>query len=510
MTQVYDVAIIGGGINGCGCAADAALRGLSVLLCEQDDLGSQTSSSSTKLIHGGLRYLEYYDFAMVKKALDERQILLQQAPHLIHPILFVLPHKKNRRPVWMLRTGLYLYDHLSRKNKLPKTKFIRRAYESSYFQPLKKDVQKGFLFYDCATDDARLVLINALQAKYHGATILTRTTLIKAEVNHHVWQLTLQPVLGDAIHIQAKSVINAAGPWVKPVSNLLNRPLKYKMSLVKGSHIVVPKLYEGKQAYVLQHEDNRIVFVIPYHHLTMIGTTDRIFTGDPKNVHIEPDEINYLLDLVNHYFLKKLTTEDIIHSWSGVRPLLADERKAPKALSRDYAYDYTSAPAPVVTIYGGKLTTYRQLSLHVINQLQNIFPDLPPSNSATIPLPGATLAEMNFTEYKKFAEKKYHWLDKNILDRYLSTYGTRVEQFLQGCKTQDDLGMHFGETLYQAEVNYLLQEEWARTVDDILWRRTKLGLKLNTAAQNKLQHYLSQQHHPSHKSALQPSLENNN
>ncbi|WP_133127452.1 glycerol-3-phosphate dehydrogenase [Legionella nagasakiensis] len=492
MVQVYDVAIIGGGINGCGCAADAALRGLSVLLCEQDDLAAKTSSSSTKLIHGGLRYLEYYDFAMVKKALDERQILLEQAPHLVHPLLFILPHQKNMRPAWMLRTGLYLYDHLSRKNTLPKTKFIRRTNESPYFKPLLKDFYKGFLFYDCATDDARLVLANALQARNHGATILTRTTLIKAEVSNHIWHLTLQPASGNTFHIKAKTVINAAGPWVEPVGELLNRPLKYKMSLVKGSHLVVPKLYQGEHAYVLQHQDDRIVFVIPYYDFTMIGTTDVSFTGSLNRVRIETHEIEYLLALVNHYFLKKINKADIIHSWSGVRPLLAEEGKMPNALSRDYAYEYMNEPAPIVTIYGGKLTTYRKLSLHVINQLKKIFPSLPQSRTASTPLPGATLAEMNFFEYKKYAEEKYHWLDKEIIHRYLNTYGTQIECLLQGCKTLSDLGVCFSRTFYQAEVDYLLQEEWAMTTEDILWRRTKLGLTLDKAAWGKLEYYLSQ------------------
>ena len=320
MEHVFDVAIIGGGINGCGCAADAALRGLSVVLCEQDDLASKTSSKSTKLIHGGLRYLEHFDFALVKKALDERQKLLHLAPHLVHPLPIVIPYQKYMRPLWMLRIGLFLYDHLSLANKLPRTKLIRSRQRPNYFDPLNKDLNQGFLFYDCATDDARLTLANAMQAKEHGATILPQTKLIGANATDGQWRLTLQKKTGDLFQITAKSLINTTGPWVNTISQLLHTPLKHTLSLVKGSHLVVQKLYEGEHAYMLQHEDKRIVFAIPYHGYTMVGTTDVVFSGDIDNLQIESEEINYLCSITNQYFNKKINESDIITSWSGIRP----------------------------------------------------------------------------------------------------------------------------------------------------------------------------------------------
>lgn len=490
MEQVFDVAIIGGGINGCGCAADAALRGLSVVLCEQDDLASKTSSKSSKLIHGGLRYLEHFDFSLVKKALDERQKLLQLAPHLVHPLSFILPYQKNMRPLWMLRAGLFLYDHLSRKNKLPQSKLVKRSQHPEYFTPLAKHINKGFFFYDCATDDARLTLANAMQAKEHGATILPYTKLIEASVIDHLWQLTLQPKMKPSIQIKAKAIINTAGPWVGAVSELLDIPLKHTMSLVKGSHLVVPKLYEGEHAYMLQHHDKRIVFAIPYHSYTLVGTTDVAFSGHPDEIQIDAGEIDYLCSLVNQYFNRQLHQEEIITTWSGVRPLLSINGKNPAALSRDYAYHYSNQPAPAVTVYGGKITTYRQLAVQVINQLHDIFPHLPHSQSETTPLPGATMGTMGFVEYQQYARQKYDWLDETTITRLLNNYGTNTEHILAGCKKIADLGIRFTHTLYQVEVDYLLQKEWARSYDDIAWRRTKLGLTMDDVGRKTLEDYL--------------------
>ena len=427
MRKVFDVAVIGGGINGCGAAADAALRGLSVVLFEQDDLASKTSSSSSKLIHGGLRYLENWDFSLVKKAIDERQKLLELAPHLIHPLPFVLPHQKTMRPFWLLRTGLFLYDHLSRSNKLPHTKLISRDQKFPYFKPLNKPFNKGFLYYDCRTDDARLTIVNAIQASLQGAVIMPHTKLIGAEVSQRQWRLTLQTKAASPIHIHAKTVINTAGPWVGAVNQLLNIPLEHALRLIKGSHLVVPKLYEGEHAYLLQHNDKRIVFVIPYYGYTMIGTTDVDFSGDPTDIHIDANEIDYLFTLINLYFNQQLNEKDIITTWSGVRPLLSVQGKNPSTLSRDYSYHYTSHPAPAVTVYGGKITTYRQLALETINQLRIVFPDLPNSKTHITPLPGATTKTMSFTEYKQYANKKYTWLGDSTSHRLLSCYGTQME-----------------------------------------------------------------------------------
>jgi glycerol-3-phosphate dehydrogenase len=490
MNQVYDVAVIGGGINGCGAAADAALRGLSVILVEKDDLASKTSSSSSKLIHGGLRYLEHYDFALVKKALDERQLLLALAPHLVHPLPLVLPYKQEMRPAWLLRTGFFFYDNLSRKNELPKSKLIRRSSQSSYFSPLSANYEKGFLFYDCKTDDSRLTIANALQAREFGATIHTNTELLGAEIIDNLWQLKLQAKSGQQQIIKAKSIVNASGPWVETINNLLTIHTKFKMSLVKGSHMVVHKLYEGNHAYLLQNFDQRIVFIIPYHGHTMIGTTDVAFSGSLEEVSISNEEIEYLCELVSNYFVNPLKRENIINTWSGVRPLIAAEGEALSSLSRDYIVNYSNSPAPAVTIYGGKITTYRQSSLEAIDKLRPLFPDLKKSQSEFKPLPGATLNNWSYKEYLHHAQEKYFWLEESVRERYLANYGTRTELLLTNCSKMADLGQDFGSGLYQVEVDYLQAEEWATTCDDILWRRTKLGLNFSSENKGHLEEYL--------------------
>jgi glycerol-3-phosphate dehydrogenase len=492
MDNVFDVAIIGGGINGCGCAADAALRGLSVVLCEQDDLASKTSSKSTKLIHGGLRYLEYFDFGLVKKALDERQKLLELAPHLVHPQSFVIPYQKNMRPSWIIRLGLFLYDHLSFANKLPRSKLIHRKQQAVCFEPLSNNIKKGFIYYDGATDDARLTIANALQAKEHGATILPQTKLIKADVIDGQWLLTLEGITERPFQIKAKSIINTAGPWVESVSELLHIPMEHTISLVKGSHFVIPKLYEGDHAYMLQHIDKRIVFTIPYHGYTMVGTTDIAFSGNLNDIHIDASEVEYLCEIINQYFHKQIHESDIISTWSGIRPLLADPGKKPSALSRDYVYHYSNTPAPAITVYGGKITTYRQLSLQAVNQLRKILPNLTDSRTDTTPLPGALMGSMDFNEYQVYAHKKYQWLTEQTRKRYLQTYGTRTENILEGCEKISDLGVCFSPTLYQVEVDYLLKEEWANNCEDILWRRTKLGLTIDAKGTKMLADYLLQ------------------
>lgn len=491
MEQVFDVAIIGGGINGCGCAADAALRGLSVILFEQDDLASKTSSSSTKLIHGGLRYLEHYEFGLVKKALEERQTLLNLAPYLVHPQSFILPHQKHMRPSWLLRLGLFFYDHLSRKNRLPNCKSIHRTSKNNYFTPLSDSLNRGFLFYDASTDDARLTIINAIQAKNHGASIRPHSAVVHAEAVNNIWQLTIQPTHGSRYTVYAKSIINAAGPWVKSIAQITKTSVQKEMTLVKGSHIVVPKLYEEKHAYFLQHEDKRVVFVIPYHGFSMIGTTDVEYNGALKKVDISVDEINYLTSLVNSYFKIQISEKDIINSWSGVRPLLANEGKEAKTLSRDYSYEVTNSPAPIITIFGGKITTYRQLAEEIINQLSPVFPQMSESQTKTTPLPGATLGAMDFHEYTHYAKEKYYWLNDELLNRYLHSYGSRVEILLAQCNNIESMGKDYGHSLYQVEVDYLILEEWAKESDDILNRRTKLGLTVDSKSKEELKEYLS-------------------
>jgi glycerol-3-phosphate dehydrogenase len=491
MEPIFDIAVLGGGINGCGCAADAALRGLSVVLLEQDDIASKTSSASTKLIHGGLRYLEHYEFHLVRKALKERQTLLHLAPHLVRPIAFVLPHQKKIRSAWLLRAGLFIYDNLSRKNRLPKCVSIVRKHDEALFAPLKNQFNQGLYFYDAATDDARLTLSNALQAQKQGASIRTYSRVTQAKAEKGVWHLTVQPQNAAQYTLKAKALINATGPWVNTVAQMTHTSVTQQMTLVQGSHIVVPKIYEGAQAYFLQNEDNRIVFVIPYEGQTMIGTTDVALKALPEEIAITQEEIDYLLAVVSAYFKKSLSPKDVLDSWSGVRTLLAAPNTDPKALSRDYSYQFDLEPAPVVTVYGGKITTYRQLSKEIVDQFKSIFPDLKPCATEHTPLPGAVLQDMGFEHYADYAKKSYAWLGPHLLQRYLQSYGTNTEHIVLNRKALSDLGIHFGGSLYQAEVDYLVAHEWAKTPDDVLKRRTKLHLHLKDGGQQLKDYLLS-------------------
>ncbi len=488
---LYDVAIIGGGINGCGIAADAASRGLSVFLCEQGDLGSATSSQSSKLIHGGLRYLEYHEFSLVKKALEERQRLLNIAPHLVHPLPFVLPYLNQERPAWLIRCGLFLYDHLSRKNKLPHTKKLSRQKNPLEFDCLNHDIQHGFLFYDARADDARLTLINALQANVHGAAIHPRTRLMNAQIKNGLWSLTLQDASEkNQTMIEARVVVNATGPWLPSTSRQLGIPLKHSLSLVKGSHLVVKKIHDGPEAYLLQHSDKRVVFVIPYYGNHLIGTTEVLFSDSPEKAQINADEINYLLLLVNRHFKKTIHHKDIIQTWSGVRPLIADVGHKPSGLSRDYVLDFDVHPAPCINVYGGKITTYRVLAQEAVDHLKTIIPNLKNSQTATTPLPGAMLEHQSLQEYCDDAKHHYAWLDEKILNRYLQTYGTRTEMILEGCSNPKDLGKAFSATCFEAEIRYLIKHEWAQCLEDILWRRTKLGFEMSAREQKTLGDFL--------------------
>ncbi len=492
---MYDVAIIGGGINGCGCAADASLRGLSVFLCEQGDIASQTSSRSSQFIHGGLRYLEHYDLTLVKKALDEQQILMNVAPHLVHPLPFVLPCDPNGRPQWLLQAGLFLYDHLSHTNELPHRKHLYRQEHETYFEPLNHSIKESFLFYDCITNDARLTLVNALQAQQHQAHIETHTTLIDAKIKNNCWELLLESAFKGTYTIQAKAVINAAGPWIQPVGALLQIPLEHHVSLVKGSHLVVHKLYEGDHAYLLQSPDQRIIFVIPYYGYSLVGTTDVPYDKDLKDVSIEPEEITYLSSILQHAFKKPLNPADVITSWSGVRTLISPKNPSSQAqastLSRDYEIHFSHDPAPAVTIYGGKITTYRQLAQQAIDTLQIIFPNLSSSKTQYTRLPGSDFVQKTFLAYQRDIRERYHWLEEDILTHYLRTYGTLTNKILQNCHAMDDLGLKFTSILYQREVDYLIQHEWSTCLEDILWRRTKLGLCFDAEDDANLMNYLS-------------------
>lgn len=479
MEKPYDIAIIGGGINGCGCAADAALRGLSVVLCEKSDLASQTSSNSSKLIHGGLRYLEQFDFSLVKKALDERQTLLKIAPNLVHPLQFILPIRPKLRSIWLIRLGLFIYDHLSNLNRLPRSKYLNRKKNSNYFKPLLPLIDQGFSYYDCITDDARLTIANALQAQNHGANILTRTEVIDVKIIDDLWNLTIQTRNQTPRTIKAKALINATGPWVASINQMLKIPNQHQLTLVKGSHIVLQKLYDGDYAYVLQNDDHRIVFALPYFGHTLVGTTDILLSEPIENLNISNEETEYLLNVIGDYFTNKPSRNQIIASWSGVRPLIAHTNKNASTLSRDYIYHFSTLPAPNVTIYGGKITTYRRLAEEVINQFQSIFPTMGSSITSETLLPGSLSLK-----------NQYPWLDEAILSHYTTTYGSRTDLILHNCHTMQDLGEHFIGPLYQREVDYLLDNEWATSVEDILWRHTKLGLEFNANDLPKLDRYL--------------------
>lgn len=475
--KCYDVLVIGGGINGTGIAADCAGRGLDVFLCEQHDLASATSSNSSKLIHGGLRYLEHYEFRLVKEALAEREVLLKNAPHIMWPMIFRLPHQPHLRPAWLIRTGLFLYDHLAKRVSLPASRGIRFDVDS----PLKKHIRKGFEYSDGWVDDSRLVVCNALAAHEQGATIATRTKCISAKRQEDYWLVTLQQQQQPTFQIKAKAIVNAGGPWV---ARLFDEALEEKspqnIRLVKGSHIVVPKLHEQQQAYMLQNKDKRIIFVIPFEdNFTLIGTTDVEYQGDPSSVKISQEEISYLLQLTNSYFNKQLTPEDIVSSFSGVRPLLDDESDSAQKVTRDYKLELSDneGKLPLLSIFGGKITTYRKLAEAATDKLVSFFPGTGSSNTKTRPLPGGDFGSTE--ELTRTLTQQYPYLNTATIRRYVRSYGSRSFLLLKQVQDQDDLGQNFGHGLFEAEVNYLLTEEWAKSAEDILWRRSKLGLYFN-------------------------------
>ncbi len=476
-----DLLIIGGGINGAGIAVDAAGRGLHVTLCEQGDLACATSSRSSKLIHGGLRYLGHYEFRLVRAALKEREILLKKAPHLISPLRFIMPYSPQSKPFWLLRLGLFLYDHLAKRRYLPGSQTIAFAHHPAG-QLLKKSFTRGLAYSDCWTDDARLVVLNAMAAREYGATILTRTRFVSAKRQQQYWQVELEDINTQQIqHIQAKALVNASGAWVDEVIRYrLNLTSKHRITLVKGSHIVVPKLYTGDFAFILNTADKRVVFVIPYlNHYSLIGTTDVAFQGDPAHVDISFDEIDYLCGVVNAYFNQTISREDIVWSYAGVRALQHDEQAENLAkITRDYALELNSdqGQTPLLSVFGGKITTYRKLAEHALNELRPFFPQMGPAWTATTSLPGGNIPTWDFATFLTDFHKDYPWLPIDLAQRYAQNYGTRAAEFLQGAKCLEDLGTHIGAGLYQRELHYLINEEWARTAEDVLWRRTKLGL----------------------------------
>jgi D-erythritol 1-phosphate dehydrogenase len=482
-THQVDLLVVGGGINGVGIARDAAGRGLRVLLCEKDDLAQGTSSRSGKLVHGGLRYLEYYEFRLVREALIEREVLLRAAPHIIWPLRFVLPHSREQRPAWMIRLGLMLYDHLGGRKLLPKSRRIDLSSELAG-RALKPEFRTGFEYSDCWVDDARLVVLNALDAAARRAQILTRTALVSARREGGIWRAELRDQVGVVTSVSARAIVNAAGPWVEDVLRR-NAGLNagHRVRLVKGSHIVVPKFWDGPHAYLFQNDDRRVIFVNPYQDdLCLIGTTDIPYCGEADRVGAGEDEICYLLRAVNRYCVRQLTRADVVHSFSGVRPLFDDNAENPSAVTRDYVFELNDADgaAPILSVFGGKITTYRKLSEHALERLKPYFPGMAGAWTAGAALPGGDIVSADFDAFAAGLGRGYPDLPRKVLNHYARLYGTRVHRLLDGVRTRSDLGRHFGGAFYQREAEFLQIEEWALTPEDILERRTKHGLHLTT------------------------------
>lgn len=485
----FDVIVVGGGVNGAGIAMDAAGRGLRVLLCEMNDLASATSSNSSKLIHGGLRYLEHYEFRLVREALGERESLLRNAPHIMWPLRFHLPHRSHLRPAWLIRSGLFLYDHLAKREMLPGSRSIK--FGSS--DPLKPDIVKGFEYSDGWADDARLVVLAAKKAEQRGARIMTRTKCVQADRGEREWQVRLRDMgSDDEWAISSKVIINAAGPWVSSLfGDSLGMKAPKTIRMVKGSHIVVPRLNRDQEAYILQNEDERIVFVIPYEdEFSLIGTTDVEYEGDPNKARISKEETEYLLAIVNDHFKRQLKPEEVIWSYSGVRPLMDDEGGDAKKASRDYSFEVSQEEdlAPLISVFGGKLTTYRKLAEAATNKLCQFFPNAGTAWTKNASLPGGDFSGHEALE--KQLSKDFPWLDKGVIERFVRTYGTLSYDILKGCMCMSDLGHSFGGNLHAAEVDYLVQQEWAMTAEDILWRRTKQGLYASDKDVISLDQYL--------------------
>lgn len=487
----FDLVVIGGGINGVGIANDAAGRGLRVLLCEQADLASATSSASSKLIHGGLRYLEYYEFRLVKEALQEREVLLRKAPHIVWPLRFRLPHRPHLRPAWMIQAGLFLYDHLGKRVTLPASERIRFKAGSA----LQSHIHQGFEYSDCWVDDARMVVLNAMQARSLGAEIVTRTRCVHAtRQTGQLWHLTLEhSESGEKRHVQARAVVNAAGPWVASFfDTALERRAPKQIRLVQGSHMVVPRLHTERQAYILQNDDKRIVFVIPYQdEFSLVGTTDLEYQGDPAKVTMTEGEIDYLLQVINAHFVTQTTRDQVQWTYAGVRPLLDDEADNPSAVTRDYTLELEDQQGklPLISVFGGKITTYRKLAEAAVDKLAPYFPHMRAPWTAQSPLPGGGFADHSSLE--QYLQQRYPWLPDRLNKRLVRSYGTLSLDILGNSQSLSQLGQHFGDTLYQAEVDYLTQYEWAQNSEDILWRRSKLGLFLSTEQQQQLGDYLA-------------------
>ncbi|MEZ8349173.1 glycerol-3-phosphate dehydrogenase [Vibrio sp. 10N.239.312.D08] len=494
-SSTLDLIVIGGGINGAGIAADAAGRGLNVGLYEANDFASATSSASSKLIHGGLRYLEHYEFRLVSEALAEREVLLRKAPHVAQPMRFRLPHRPFLRPAWMIRCGLFLYDNLGKRTTLPGSKTVNLAKSGL----LKPEMKTGFEYSDCWVDDARMVLLNVLAAKENNAEVRNYCRVEKAHREGGIWHVTILDVMtNQRFERKAKALVNAAGPWVKQFfDDGLEQASPRNIRLIKGSHIVVPRIHDEPQAYILQNKDNRIVFMIPYlDKFSIIGTTDLEYKGDPRNVAIDDVEVDYLIDIVNQHFVKQLGREDVVWTYSGVRPLCDDESDSPQAITRDYTLELDAEldQAPLLSIFGGKLTTYRKLGEAALKKLEPHLTNMGAPWTANDTLPGGNFS-CSREQLAKMIHTKYPWASEALLLRYVTQFGTYTWKLLEGANNEADLGTQFSSEahgVYQVEIDYLINEEMAMTDEDILWRRTKLGLYMSESEQQAVTDYLKE------------------
>ncbi|MGZ5199130.1 MAG: glycerol-3-phosphate dehydrogenase [Telluria sp.] len=495
-----DLLVVGGGVNGTAIARDAAGRGLSVILCEQDDLAAHTSSASSKLIHGGLRYLEYYEFGLVRKALIEREVLLRAAPHIIRPLRIVMPHDRGQRPAWLLRLGFFLYDHLARRALLPGSHAIDlRRHPSG--RDLQEQFVRGFVYSDATVDDARLVVLNAVDAAERGATIMTRTTCSDARREAGNWIATLRAADGSATTVQAKCMVNASGAWAaKFAGQATQHAPEQSLRLVKGSHIVVRKLFDHDHAYIFQSPDGRIVFAIPYEgEFTLIGTTDLEYKGDPARVAIDEQEVDYLCELANRYFRKRIAAADVVWAYSGVRPLLQDEAADAKAVTRDYKLVFDTDGAPLLSVFGGKITTARKLGEEAVDLIAPALGTARKAWTANACLPGGEIVGggpsnegvREFGAYVACLQRHYHWLPPALVARYAEAYGSRIDSLLAGCGDLAGMGSEILPGLYEIELRYLITREWARNAEDVLWRRTKLGLHVGPASVETLAEWMS-------------------
>jgi len=479
--EIYDLLIIGGGINGASIARDAAGRGLSVLLCEMGDLAGATSSASSKLIHGGLRYLEQYAFRLVAESLRERRVLLHNAPHIIRPLEFVMPHVPALRPAWMIGVGLWLYDHLGGRHELPRSHSVSLR-DSVYGAGLKPGLVKGFVYSDCRVDDARFVVLAAIDAAGQGAAILPRTRCSAARRRGGVWHCVLEGEAGQR-EIQARALVNAAGPWVEQVIHAVagaNAPAHAR--LVKGSHIVVPRVHDGAHAMILQNDDRRIIFVIPYEGaFSLIGTTDILCEHGPQPVEISDREVEYLCAAVNRYLARAIGPSDVVWSYAGVRPLYDDGKTDPSTVTRDYVLelDVSGGAAPLLSVFGGKITTARKLAEHALEKLAEGGIGMGAAWTETAPLPGGDMD--SFAGFLAALRRDFAALDPAWVEALARRHGTRARAILDGVRGPADLGQSFGGGLYGREVAWLKREEWARDPADILWRRTKCGLHMTAA-----------------------------